>query len=206
MSYVLWLNRFHSSNHLFFFLFFPLNFQVLSTMSCHYATNVFVCVVIQIVEMDKLAPETWCVVGNCFSLQREPDSALRYFHRALQLDPSFAYAHTLCGHEYVSNEDLDKATASFRHAIASNERHYNAWYGLGSIYFRQEKYDLAEYHFRRAIAINGSSSVLQCYLGMVLHAHGDRERVLEALTVLGDASDRDPTNPQVSKHQLATVS
>jgi hypothetical protein len=29
---------------------------------------------------------------------------------------------------------------------------------------------LAEYHFRRALAINGRSSVLRCYLGLVLHA------------------------------------
>lgn len=38
-------------------------------------------------------------------------------------------------------------------------------YGLGSIYFRQEKYELAEYHFARALAINDQSSVR----GGVLH-------------------------------------
>lgn len=32
-------------------------------------------------------------------------------------------------------------------------------YGLGSIYFRQEKYELAEYHFARALHINDQSSV-----------------------------------------------
>jgi hypothetical protein len=41
-------------------------------------------------------------------------------------------------------------------------------YGLGIIYYRQEKYALAEYHFTRALSINGQSSVLHCYLGMVL--------------------------------------
>jgi anaphase-promoting complex subunit 3 len=35
------------------------------------------------------------------------------------------------------------------------------------IYYRQERYELAEYHFRRALAINPSSSVLHCYVGMV---------------------------------------
>ena len=39
-------------------------------------------------------------------------------------------------------------------AIRTDRRHYNAWYGLGSIYHRQEKYDMAEYHFRRALSIN----------------------------------------------------
>ena len=120
------------------------------------------------VEIDKLSPETWCVVGNCFSLQKEPDTAIRFFQRALQLDPAFTYAYTLSGHEQVNNEDLDKAIESFRMAILHSERHYNAWYGLGSIYYRQEKYELAEYHFRRALSINPSSSVLHCYLGETL--------------------------------------
>lgn len=124
-------------------------------------------------ELDKFAPETWCVIGNCFSLQKEPDVAIRYFQRALQLDSSFTYAHTLCGHELVSNEDLEKAVKSFRTAIFHDDRHYNAWYGLGSIYYRQEKYELAEYHFRKALSINSASSVLKCFLSIVLLAQGD---------------------------------
>jgi tetratricopeptide (TPR) repeat protein len=125
---------------------------------------------IQMVELDKFAPETWCVVGNCFSLQKEHDVALRFFQRALQLDPSYTYAHTLCGHELVNNEDLEKASSSFRLAIMNDERHYNAWYGLGSVYCRQEKYALAEHHFRRALNINNASSVLKCFLSIVLHS------------------------------------
>jgi tetratricopeptide (TPR) repeat protein len=48
-------------------------------------------------------------------------------------------------------------------------------YGLGTIYYRQEKYELAEYHFTRALSINRQSSVLHCYLGEAtrrcLHRH-----------------------------------
>jgi anaphase-promoting complex subunit 3 len=58
-----------------------------------------------------------------------------------------------------------QAILSFRSALLLNDRHYNAWYGLGSIYFRQERFELAEYHFRRALQINGESSVLHCYMG-----------------------------------------
>lgn len=65
----------------------------------------------------------------------------------------------------MNNEDMEKATESFRQALLYSDRHYNAWYGLGTIYYRQEKYELAECHFRRALAINPASSVLHCYLG-----------------------------------------
>jgi hypothetical protein len=83
---------------------------------------------LQVVELDRRSAQCWCVVGNCFSLHKEHETALRFFQRALQLDPHFTYAYTLCGHEYVCNEDFDKAVACFRYAIRIDERHYNAWY------------------------------------------------------------------------------
>jgi hypothetical protein len=45
--------------------------------------------------VDKFCPETWCVVGNCFSLQREPEIALKYFTRALQVNITPVYVLTL---------------------------------------------------------------------------------------------------------------
>lgn len=78
---------------------------------------------------------------------------------------SFAFTALCCLPLQVNNEDLEKAVTSFRAAILCNDRHYNAWYGLGTIFFRQERFELSEYHFRRAIQINPSSSVLHCYLG-----------------------------------------
>lgn len=49
------------------------------------------------------SPEAWCAVGNCFSLQKEHEAALKVFQRAIQVDPEFTYAYTLCGYEYVAN-------------------------------------------------------------------------------------------------------
>lgn len=139
-------------------------------------------------EFNRRSPHTWCVVGNCFSLQKEHETALRFFQvrrrqrqakaeegargagrdkgnkreredctlylffevqalkqlrrgrcnarawsvltrcclllmldspicalsrapplqRAIQLNSDMTYAYTLCGHEYVANEDFDK--------------------------------------------------------------------------------------------------
>ena len=42
-----------------------------------------------------------CAVGNCFALRKDHETALKNFQRAVQLDSRVAYAHTLCGHEYV---------------------------------------------------------------------------------------------------------
>lgn len=35
--------------------------------------------------LDRNSPSTWCVVGNCFSLQKEHQTAIRYFQRAIQV-------------------------------------------------------------------------------------------------------------------------
>ena len=108
---------------------------------------------------------------------------------------SFTYSHTLSGHEFVSNEDFEKAISCFRHALRTDERHYNAWYGLGAIYYRQEKFEQAEYHYKRALAINKQSSVLHCHLGMCLQAS---KKYYDALDVLAIAFKLEPNNPQAT--------
>ncbi|CAG2238610.1 APC3 [Mytilus edulis] len=107
---------------------------------------------------------------NCFSLQKEHDTAIKFFQRAIQVDPNFAYAFTLLGHEYVFTEELDKAMSCFRNAIRVDPRHFNAWYGVGMIYYKQEKFDFAEVHFRKALHINPHSAALLCHIGVVQHA------------------------------------
>jgi len=152
-------------------------------------------------DWDYESPEAHCVVGNCFSLQKDHETALVFFKRSLQLDPDFTYTHTLSGYEYMANEDFDKAIACFRQAMRTDERHYNAWYGLGAIYHRQEKFDHAEHHFEKAVEIHPSSSVLRCNLGMAQYANG---KAYQALETLSEAFRLDPRNPQ-ARFQRATI-
>lgn len=153
------------------------------------------------ISLDRHSPAAWCVMGNCFSLQKEHETALRFFQRALQLDSTLPYAYTLCGHEYLANEDFEKSITCYRNAIRIDPRHYNAWFGMGHIYYRQEKYNLAEYHFRRAHSINDRSSVLRCYLGMALAKMGKN---VEALQALDGAIAADGRNP-LARFERASV-
>ena len=62
-------------------------------------------------------------------------------------------------------------------------------YGLGMIYYKQEKFTLAEVHFRKALAINPYSCVLLCHIGVVsywgaitcLMSRGGGERLWESV-------------------------
>ena len=122
----------------------------------------------EIIDIDRNSPQAWCAVGNSFSLQRDHDQALKCFKRATQIDPKFAYAFTLQGHEHVANEEYDKALSAYRSSITAENRHYNAWYGLGKVFEKQGKYAFAEQHYRTAASINPTNAVLVCCIGMVL--------------------------------------
>merc|ERR1712222_173671 len=88
--------------------------------------------------LDKFSAAAWCAGGNCFSHQKE--------------------------HEYVLVEELEKALACFRTSVRLDRRHYNAWYGIGLTYYKQERFQLAEIYYRRALAISPNSPVLMCHV------------------------------------------
>jgi anaphase-promoting complex subunit 3 len=124
-----------------------------------------------LMDQDRLSPQAWCALGNAKSLDRQHDDAIQCFSRASQLDPKFAYAFTLQGHEHVANEEFDKAMIAFRGAIRADIRHYNGWYGLGSVYERMGKFDGAEKHYREAARINPNNAMILVRIGVVSHAH-----------------------------------
>ncbi|KAG8379728.1 hypothetical protein BUALT_Bualt07G0119600 [Buddleja alternifolia] len=146
----------------------------------------------ELISTDRLAPQSWFAMGNCYSLQKDHETALKNFQRSVQLNPRFAYAHTLCGHEYVALEDFENGIKSYQNALRIDSRHYNAWYGLGMIYLRQEKFEFSEHHFRMAFQINPLSSVIMSYLGTALHA---LKRNNEALEMMERAVSADKKNP-----------
>ena len=122
----------------------------------------------ELIDLDRQSPQAWCAVGNSFSLQRDHDQAIKCFKRATQLDPTFAYAYTLQGHEHLSNEEYDKAMSAFRASITAENRHYNAWYGLGRVFEKQGKWPQAEQHYRTANDINENNAVLITCIGVML--------------------------------------
>lgn len=156
----------------------------------------------ELVNRDRRCATAWLVAGNCFSLHKEHDTAVRFFRRAVQLQPDRPYSHTLLGHEYVATEETDKALACFRSAVRLDPRHYNAWFGIATVYSKQERFRLAEVHYRRALAIHPESGVLLCHLGVVLVALGQPKR---ALDTLDRAVAMDPTNPLCCFHRASVL-
>ena len=152
-------------------------------------------------EQSQFAPETWVVLGNTFSLQKEHESAIKFFNRATQLNPSFAYSYTLAGHEYVDNENFAEANNCFKKALAFDERQVNAWWGLGNIQLKEQNYSEAIKLFRKCLSINSHSAVLHFYLGT---AYLQNKDIKNALNNLLNAQKLDSKNPMI-QYQVANI-
>ncbi|CAK7563957.1 MAG: anaphase-promoting complex subunit cdc27 [Sporothrix epigloea] len=139
------------------------------------------------------SPQAWCALGNAWSLAQDHEQALRCFRRATQLDPKFAYAYTLQGHEHVLNEECDKALTAYRHAVAADRRHYNAYYGIGRVYEKLGNFDKAYTHYHAASVIHPTHAVLICCIGKVLER---QKQILPALQYFSKATDLAPRAAQ----------
>lgn len=156
----------------------------------------------ELVELNRTDPIAWLAAGNCFSLHKERETALKFFKRAVQIDPDAAYAHALLGHEYAVAEETDKALASFRTAVSIDPRNYVAWFGIATVYARQERWKASEVHIRRALAIHPHSGVLRCQLGLAQAALGKMDR---ALATLERAVALDTENPLCRFHRASVL-
>ena len=143
----------------------------------------------ELVDSSWHSPQAWCALGNAWSLARDPEQALRCFKRATQLDPKFAYAFTLQGHEHVANEEYEKALTAYRQAIAADRRHYNAYYGIGRVQERLGAYDKAYDHYYAAQTINPNNAILICCMGGVLEK---QKQMVQALHAYSKATELAP--------------
>ncbi|XP_030385531.1 cell division cycle protein 27 homolog [Scaptodrosophila lebanonensis] len=173
--------------------------EIYSTSLWHLQKEVELSALAQdLINQDKSNPVTWCVAGNCFSLHKEHETAIKFFKRAVQVDADFVYSYTLLGHELALTEEFDKAMDYFRAAVVRDPRHYNAWFGIGTIYSKQEKYELAELHYVKALKINPQNSVILVHIGAMQFFMQKKDLALQTLNT---AATLDPKNPLARFHR-----
>jgi anaphase-promoting complex subunit 3 len=147
------------------------------------------------------SPQTWVVAGNFYSLQKERETAIKLFNRAIQLNPYYTYAYSLCGHEYLANEDFDQAKSNYEAARNIDPRQYTALWGLGSMYFKQEKFTQSLQCYKEARVVNPNSSILMTYLGV---NYKSLNNFPEAINSFEAAIKLDKKNP-LPKFQLGIL-
>lgn len=135
--------------------------------------------------------ESWIAAGNLLSLQHNSDAAVQMFQRAASIDHSCSYALALAGHELLLLDSLTEATNLFRESIDRNPKEWSAWYGLGSVHFKQDNFGAAQYYMKKALDANPDSSVLHYVYAMILRKCGNEEEANEHFDL---AISLDPSN------------
>ncbi|KAJ4153365.1 hypothetical protein LMH87_009855 [Akanthomyces muscarius] len=151
------------------------------------------------------SPQAWCALGNAWSLAKDAEQALKCFKRATQLDPKFAYAFTLQGHEHVTNEEYEQALTAYRQAISADKRHYNAYYGIGRVQERLGDYEKALTHFQAAQSINPNNAVLVSWIGTVLERQKQIMPALKAYTKAVELAPRAALTRYKKAHALLAI-
>ncbi|RNF03308.1 anaphase-promoting complex subunit 3 [Trypanosoma conorhini] len=150
------------------------------------------------------SPITLCVVANAYSLVKESKEALCMLNRAIQVDHDFACAHTLRGYELLYLDLKSEAVDAFHEAILIDVGHYNAYAGLGELYFRSEDLQKARHYFRQAFSINPLPTIVNRYAATYHRRGASRESLNEALRIYESAIRRHPSNLG-ARHQRAEV-
>ncbi|KAL3091024.1 hypothetical protein niasHT_023624 [Heterodera trifolii] len=132
-------------------------------------------------EIARNQPQTWCIAANCFSVEKQHETAIECLERSIRLDHRFAYAYSLLGHELIDMNDFGRAAQAFRKAVQFSPNDYRAWYGLGLVNFKEEQLQMARMNLLRAVGINPNNNVLLCQLAVIEQALHNTDAAMQYL-------------------------
>jgi len=83
----------------------------------------------------------------------EVDTAMMYFQKAVELDPSLAVAYNDLGVLYEARGWLDRAKMAYGKAIELDPNMASPYYNLGSIYAREGEFEKAVKYFKQRVLV-----------------------------------------------------
>jgi len=130
--------------------------------------------------------------GDAFRNQGEFDKAIRWYRRALDLNPDNAVVHANWGGCLLYLGEFEKAKARLARAIALRPNLAEAHCSMGIALRRENKLGEAEASFREALRFQPNLFLARLHLGTLL---SDLGRLGEAKEHLAEAVRLDPRDP-----------
>ena len=148
----------------------------------------------RLTDAEPFHPTTLCVVANAYSLIKDPRDALVMLKRAVQLDPTLAYAHALYGYELLGQDNKAEAEKAFKTALAVDRTLYIAYAGLGERFIHEEQVDRAQEYYREAVRINPTPAIVNRF-ALTYHRQNTSTTYLKyALRLYSESLQRHPNN------------
>jgi Tfp pilus assembly protein PilF len=140
------------------------------------------------------------------------DSAVIYFRKATESEPTFARAHAGLANAYVmigysgyrpADAMFPKAKAAALRAIEIDSTLAAPYAALGMELTWERKFNAAESAYRKAIALEPSYATAHQWYGILLMILGDTQRAVEET---GKAADLDPLSLQIQNNYATFLS
>ena len=90
--------------------------------------------------------------------------AIKFYNRAMELDPAFAWLHNNLGRIYLDQGKLKEAEAELNKAIELDPKDFHALKNLGSVFSAQGKLAEAKMKFEEALRLNPDYAEAKKYL------------------------------------------
>ncbi|KFD53468.1 hypothetical protein M514_05732 [Trichuris suis] len=115
-------------------------------------------------EANPESPLALVVWGITISSFRSHDKAVRYFQRALEMNPLYSEAWVLLGNELILVKNLNGAEFAFCQGLAVDPTDTRLYYGLGEVCSQAGKPEFAIYWYSMAIKTKRHSTRAVLYL------------------------------------------
>jgi len=118
--------------------------------------------------------------GVCYADLGQLETAVRYYHQALIINPDYAEVHSNLGNVLQDLGQLDEAVSSFQRALKIQPDYVEAHYNLGVLLQNIGQLDAAVNRYEQVLKINPDHAKAHYNLGMVLKTLGLMEAAVSS--------------------------
>jgi len=118
--------------------------------------------------------------GVCYADLSQLETAVRYYHQALNINPDYAEVHSNLGNVLQDIGQLDEAVSSFQRALEIQPDYLEAHYNLGILLQNIGQLDAAVNSYEQALKINPDYTKAHFNLGMALKTLGQLDAAVNS--------------------------
>ncbi|MFC1886477.1 YcaO-like family protein [Thermodesulfobacteriota bacterium] len=149
--------------------------------------------VVELNKLDRMLPGKYYIkfyIGSCHLSLGDPETALLFYHQALDLEPTgqdIPSIYSYIGQSLKNMEKYEEAIDALQTGATYDAERTDIFNLLGFCYFKLKKYNEAIEHFKKVLRINPSSAIDYANIASNYRDMGEKEKAIRyydmALTI-----------------------